>query len=51
MNSSLHNIGCGVTNSGLEILVFDMHDMHRPSPNILKVTEFLKGLTIKEFLE
>jgi hypothetical protein len=32
-------------------LLFDMHDMHKPSLTILKVREFQKGLTVNEFLE
>jgi hypothetical protein len=48
---SLHSIGCGVTPGGLEILFFDMHDMYRPSQNILKVREFKKCLTVRDFLQ
>jgi hypothetical protein len=51
MNSSLHNIGRGIIHSVVESLLFIMHDMHRPSQNILEVREFQKGLTVKEFLE
>jgi hypothetical protein len=51
MNSPLHNIGWGVNHNGLESLLFDMGDMHKLSPNILKIMEFQKGLTIKENLE
>jgi hypothetical protein len=39
MNSSLANIGWRVVHNGLESLLFDMGDMHRPSPNISKVME------------
>jgi hypothetical protein len=44
----------------LESLFVDMHDMHKPSQNILKVTKFQnilkvtkfqRGLTVKEFLK
>jgi hypothetical protein len=48
---SLHSIGRGVTHGGLEILFFDMHDMYRPSQNILKVREFKKCLTVRDFLQ
>jgi hypothetical protein len=51
MNSSVHKLGWGVVHNGLESLLFDMGDMHIPSPNILKVMEFQKWLTIKENLE
>jgi hypothetical protein len=51
MNSVLHSNGCGVIHSAIESLLVDMCDMHKPSQNILKVTEFQKGLTVKEFLK
>jgi hypothetical protein len=46
MNSVLHNNGHEVVYSSIERLLLDMHDMHIPSRNILKVMKFQKRLTI-----
>jgi hypothetical protein len=51
MNSVLHSNGREVIHSAIESFLINMRDMHIPSQNILKVTKFQKGLTIKEFLK
>jgi hypothetical protein len=51
MNSVLHNNRHKVIHNAIESLPVDMHDMHIPSRNILKVTKFQKRLTIEEFLK
>jgi hypothetical protein len=40
-----------VHHTDLQMLLFSLGDMYRPSPNIIKVIEFLKGLSVKENLE
>jgi hypothetical protein len=51
INSSLHKIGQGVLQDGLKTFLFDLVDMHTPSPNIVECMEFPKVLLIKQILE
>jgi hypothetical protein len=43
--------GQGVHHDGLQILLFDVVDMHRLNPTIVEVMEFRKGLRVKRNLE
>jgi hypothetical protein len=47
----MRQVGQGVHHTDLQMLLFSLGDMYRPSPNIIKVIEFLKGLSVKENLE
>jgi hypothetical protein len=44
-------LGQGVLHDGLQILLFDVVDMHRLIPTNAEVMEFQKGLSIKRNLE
>jgi hypothetical protein len=51
INSPVHKLGQQVLRDGLQTLFFDLDDMHRPSPKIKEVMEFLKELSAKQSLE
>jgi hypothetical protein len=44
-------LGQGVLHNGLQILPFDVVDMHRLNPMIEEVMEFQRGLSVKQNLE
>jgi hypothetical protein len=44
-------LGQGVIHDGLQILIFDVIDMHRLNLTIAEVMEFRKGLSVKRNLE
>jgi hypothetical protein len=50
-NSSSHKHGQGVHHSDLRSLLFDLGDMHRPSPNMEEDMEFAKGIIINQVLK
>jgi hypothetical protein len=47
----LHKIGDGVLQYGLEILIFDLGDMHRPTLKMEEYIEFKRRLSVKQILE
>jgi hypothetical protein len=48
VNSSEYKLGQGVLQDYLQILLYDLKDMHRPSHNIEEVIEFQKDLNDKK---
>jgi hypothetical protein len=50
-NLSSHKHGQGVQHSDLRSLLFDLGDMHRPSPNMEEDMEFAKGIIINQVLK
>jgi hypothetical protein len=51
INSPLHDIGQGVLQDGLETLLFDLGDMHRPTLNMEEDMGFERGLSVEQILE
>jgi hypothetical protein len=51
INSPVHKFGQGVLQDGLQTLLFDLVDMHRPSPNMEEDIEFQRVLNVKQILE
>jgi hypothetical protein len=51
INPPVHKFGQGVLEDGLETLLLDLGDMHRPSLNIEEDMEFPRGLSVKQILE
>jgi hypothetical protein len=47
----VYKLGQGVLQNGLQPLLFDLGDMHRPSPKMEEDIEFQKGLSVKQILE
>jgi hypothetical protein len=44
-------LGQGVLHDGLQILFFDVVDMHRLNPTITEVMEFQKWLSVKQNMQ
>jgi hypothetical protein len=51
INSPVHKHGQGVLHDGLETLLFDMGDMHRPTLNMVEDMEFERELSVKQILK
>jgi hypothetical protein len=51
VSTSAHKHGQRVLHDGLQTLIFDLVDMHRPYPNIDEAMEFQKGISVKKSLE
>jgi hypothetical protein len=51
INSTVQKFGQGVLQDGLEILLFDLGDMHRPTLKREEDMEFERGLSAKKILE
>jgi hypothetical protein len=47
----LYQIGQGVFQTELKVLLINLVDMHTPSPKIEEDIEFLKVLNVKQFME
>jgi hypothetical protein len=44
-------LGQGVLHDGLQILIFEVVDMHKLNPTIAQLMEFQNGLSVKRNLE
>jgi hypothetical protein len=51
INSSLHKIGQGILQEGLQTLFFGLGDMHRPTLKLKEDIEFKRWLSVKQILE
>jgi hypothetical protein len=51
VNSPMYKLGQLLLQGDLKTLLYDMDDMHKPTPKIKDVMEFRQGLSIKESTE